>query len=262
MPVGPTAPTDVRAATPDLTIVSSARYDVQPDKRRVRVTIDLTLTQPPQGHDHQALLLRPCLPRCPAAGRGLKLTTAAAAPRSRSPTKTKSYTMLRLDLGAAPVQRQDRQVPTHVRPDRPGGGARPATCGSATRWCRSRSGPSRRTSTPGSSVTVVFPTGYDVKVEAGKIAAPTTDSDGRDDLPKRTARQAARFLRLSRGRPAGRLPRDHSQHRHPGHAGRGPGPRPGRTTRLVEAGRRPAAGGIARARASDRPGLARRTSSR
>ena len=35
---------EVRAATPDLTIVSDARYDVQPTKHRVRVTLTLTLT--------------------------------------------------------------------------------------------------------------------------------------------------------------------------------------------------------------------------
>ncbi|MGH2477481.1 MAG: hypothetical protein ACRDIL_19680, partial [Candidatus Limnocylindrales bacterium] len=44
IPVGPSAPPDVRAATPDLTIVGSARYDVQPTEQRIRVTVDLTLT--------------------------------------------------------------------------------------------------------------------------------------------------------------------------------------------------------------------------
>jgi hypothetical protein len=44
LPAGPVAPGEVRAATPDLTIVSTARYEVQPGDRRVRVTIDLTLT--------------------------------------------------------------------------------------------------------------------------------------------------------------------------------------------------------------------------
>ena len=40
----PARPPEVRAATPDLTIVRRARYDVQPDEQRVRVTVDLTLT--------------------------------------------------------------------------------------------------------------------------------------------------------------------------------------------------------------------------
>ena len=40
----PTASAEVRAATPDLTIVSDARYDVQPAQSRVRVTVTLRLT--------------------------------------------------------------------------------------------------------------------------------------------------------------------------------------------------------------------------
>ena len=75
---------------------------------------------------------------------------------------------------------------------------RPATCASATRSCRSRSGRSRREATPGSTVTVVFPKGFDVKVEAGKIAAPTTEEDGRTIFRTGKLAQAPRVLRLSR----------------------------------------------------------------
>ena len=37
----PPSTTVVYAATPDLTLVSNARYDVQPDDRRVAVTVDI-----------------------------------------------------------------------------------------------------------------------------------------------------------------------------------------------------------------------------
>ena len=40
----PTEAPDVRAATPGLTIVSTARYDVQPEAHRVHVTLNLQLT--------------------------------------------------------------------------------------------------------------------------------------------------------------------------------------------------------------------------
>ena len=40
----PTGTPEVRAATPDLTIVGNARYDVQPDAHRVRVTVDMVMT--------------------------------------------------------------------------------------------------------------------------------------------------------------------------------------------------------------------------
>ncbi|MBI3749417.1 MAG: hypothetical protein HY262_11320, partial [Chloroflexi bacterium] len=40
----PAAAAPVRAAAPDLTISSDARYDVQPAQQRVRVIVDLLLT--------------------------------------------------------------------------------------------------------------------------------------------------------------------------------------------------------------------------
>ena len=43
-PGSPVSLAPVRAATPDLTIVSDARYDVQPAQKRVRVTVSLHLT--------------------------------------------------------------------------------------------------------------------------------------------------------------------------------------------------------------------------
>jgi len=39
----PPAASEVRAATPDLTIVSNATYQVRPGDRLVRVTVDMTL---------------------------------------------------------------------------------------------------------------------------------------------------------------------------------------------------------------------------
>ena len=50
-------PADVRAATPSLTIVTNARYDVQPDQHRVLVTLDMVLAH--LKDTDQALLLRP-----------------------------------------------------------------------------------------------------------------------------------------------------------------------------------------------------------
>ena len=40
-PVGPTAPVEVRAAGANLDFTSDAQYTVQPEKRRVQVTVDL-----------------------------------------------------------------------------------------------------------------------------------------------------------------------------------------------------------------------------
>ena len=56
---------------------------------------------------------------------------------------------------------------------------RRATCGSATRSVSFPVWAFATDETPGSSVSVVFPSGYDVRLEAGDIPAPTVDDDGR-----------------------------------------------------------------------------------
>jgi hypothetical protein len=178
IPVGPTAPAAVRAATPDLTIVSSARYDVQPDKQRVHVTIDLTLSNRLKDtttrrfyFDHAFLDV---LPRAS----NLKLTTGGRAASVKVVTKTKSYTRLRLDLAGRLFSGKTAKYRLQFNVTDPGGAAtRDLRIGdslvSFPVWAFATA------STPGSSVTVVFPSGFDVKVEAGKIAAPTTDVTGR-----------------------------------------------------------------------------------
>ena len=40
----PAGAAEVRAAAPDLTIVTDATYEVQPEKHRVQVTVDMVLT--------------------------------------------------------------------------------------------------------------------------------------------------------------------------------------------------------------------------
>ena len=77
----PPSASEVRAATPDLTIVSNATYQVRPGDRLVRVTVDMTL----KNHLRDTAARRyffdtastwPCCREPPASG-----STAAAAPR-------------------------------------------------------------------------------------------------------------------------------------------------------------------------------------
>ena len=178
MPVGPTAPVEVHAATPDLTIVSSARYDVQPDKHRVRVTVDLTLhnrlrdtTTRRFYFDHAFLDV---LPRVS----NLKLTTAGKSASVRVVRKTKAYTRLQLNLASRLFSGKSVKYRLTFSITDPGGAAtRDLRIGdslvSFPVWAFATE------STPGSSVTVVFPAGYDVRVEAGKIPAGIADDTGR-----------------------------------------------------------------------------------
>ena len=96
-------------------------------------------------------------------------------------------------------------------------------------------------STPGSTVTVVFPAGFDVEVEAGEIPAPDHRGRRPDDLPERAGSQAPLefFAYLVADRPGAYTGR-HGQRRTVLRAP-GLGPRPGLAGRraLGEARQRP-----------------------
>ncbi len=172
-------PATVRAATPDLTIVAAARYDVQPSKSRVRVTLDLTLTNRLRDtttkryfFDHAFLAVLP-------GSSGYRLSWEGNGLPSVGVTRrTASFTLLRLnlaqDLGSGKSARYqlafDLKDPggTPTRDLRIGD-----TLVSFPVWAFGSD------ETSGSSVTVVFPQGYQVAVEAGRIPSPTTAGDGR-----------------------------------------------------------------------------------
>ncbi len=174
-----TAPRDVRAATPDLTIVSDAHYDVQPSQHRVRVTLDLTLTNRLHDtttkryfFDHAFLAVLPGATAYSATWAGSGRPTVSVARR------TASYTLLRLNLAKDLSSGKTARYRLRFDLRDPGGKAtRDLRIGdtlvSFPVWAFASD------STSGSSVTVVFPKGYQIAVEAGHIAAPTTLSDGR-----------------------------------------------------------------------------------
>jgi hypothetical protein len=167
------------AATPDLTIVSSARYDVQPSRHRVRVTVDLTLTNRLKDtvtkrffFDHAFLAVLP-------GSSGYALSwLGSGQPSVRVASSTKSHTLLRLNL--AQHLNSGKSASYRLTFDLRDPGGAPTrdlrvgdTLVSFPVWAFASD------STPGSSVTVVFPAGYDIQVEAGAIAAPTALGDGR-----------------------------------------------------------------------------------
>ncbi len=179
IPVGPTAPGSVRAATPDLTVVTAARYDVQPDEGRVRVTMDLTLRNRLKDtatkryfYDYVDLDV---LPRASS----FRLTTEGAGrPSVRITTEKKAYTRLRLDFGRKLYSGQTAIYRLTFYLKDPGGApTRDLRIGdslvSFPVWGFGSE------DTPGSTVTVVFPKGFEVEVESGAIPAPVPLDDGR-----------------------------------------------------------------------------------
>ncbi len=178
-PVGPTAPTEVLAATAPLTFTSDARYQVQPQNRRVRVTIDLRFTNPSKDTVTKRIYYDYARVQVMAGSSGFKVDwSGKGTPRVRVVQRHKQDTLLRIDFAQKLFSGKSAVYTLTFYLKDPGGAAtRDLRVGdslvSFPVWAFATKG------TPGSSVTVVFPTGFDVKAEAGKIPPPITDATGR-----------------------------------------------------------------------------------
>ena len=175
----PASVPEVRAAAPDLTVVSDAIYDVQPDRQRVRINLNLVLTN----HLKDTVTKRYYFDRALLAvlpgTSGFKLTwEGKGTPEVHVSKKTADYTLLRLDLGERLFSGKSATYKLRFDLVDPGGEpTRDVRIGdslvSFPVWAFATDG------TPGSSVKVRFPAGFEVGVEAGDIPEPATAADGR-----------------------------------------------------------------------------------
>ena len=140
----PTGVAEVRAATPDLTIVSDARYDVQPNQSRVRVTVTLRLTNHLKDTATKRYYFDQAFLAVLPGASGMRLT-GAGSPGVSVSRRTANATILRLKLGARLFSGQVRHLHPAIRPCRSAAARRPVTCASGRRSCPSRSGRSPRT---------------------------------------------------------------------------------------------------------------------
>lgn len=172
----------VRAAAPDLTIVGNARYDVEPAAKRVRVTVDLVMTNHLRDTKTKRYYFdRAFLSVLPGAS-GYKLTSpGASSARAVVSKKTSTYTLLQLNLGRRIYSGKTntyRLVFDLV--DAGGAASRDVRVGTSLVsfpvWAFATD------STPGSTVKVTFPAGYQVAVDAGEIPPPETAADGTTTL--------------------------------------------------------------------------------
>ena len=177
--LSPVAAPEVRAATPDLTIVTNARYDVLPDAYRVRVTLDMVLvnhladTRTKRFYFDQALLHV-----LPGASAAKASWSGSGTPRVVISKRTAEYAEVRLDLAQRLYSGRSasyRLVFDLV--DKGGAATREVRVGSSLVsfpvWAYATD------DTPGSTVRVVFPAGYRVDVASGDIPPATTDAAGR-----------------------------------------------------------------------------------
>lgn len=175
--VAPPAAGEVRAASPDLTLVGDARYDVQPQNRRVRVTFDLVATNHLQDTATQRFYYDQTFLQVQAGTTGFALTSATGSPSVRVTKRTADYTNIRLTFGQRIFS--GKSASFRLRFDLPDPGGR---AGRDVRVGRSLvSFPAwgfGSSSTPGGSVTVMFPSGYTIEVFGGAFSAPATGPGG------------------------------------------------------------------------------------
>jgi hypothetical protein len=184
---------EVAAATPDLTLVGNAHYLVQPTHSRVRVVVDLRATNHLRDtqvrryyFDHAFLAVLP-------GTRAFRLTADAGSPTVGVQQQTRDYTLLRLNFGRRLFS--GRSASFELRFDLPDPGGAPtrdvrvgASLVSFPVWAFASP------STSGAAVSVVFPKGYSVTVEAGSLPSPTVDATGRTILKATGIGNPARFF--------------------------------------------------------------------
>ncbi len=175
----PAGVAEVRAATPNLTIVSTARYDVQPDAHRVRVTVDMTVTNRLSDtatkryyFDHAFLSVLPDATALKASW------TGSGTPRARVSKRTTAYTLVQVDFAQRLYSRKTAAIRlVFDLVDKGGVAGRTVRIGpslvSFPVWAYATD------STPGSTVRVVFPAGYSVEVQPDVVPSPKTDPSGK-----------------------------------------------------------------------------------
>ena len=177
----PGAPRLVAAADapPGLTIVGDTTYDVLPEEGRIRVTVVLTATNNLKDTKTKRFFFRVAYLTVLPNSDGYQLTAASGKPKVSVSSSTDTYVNLKLDFGANLAAGKSTKLTLAYDIVDPGGAPDRAvrvsrSLVSFSAWAVA--GPS----SPGGSVTVRFPTGYDVLVRRGPLNGPAKDPTGYD----------------------------------------------------------------------------------
>jgi hypothetical protein len=176
--LAPPAAPPARGAAPELQLTAAARYDVQPERARVHVTLDTTITNTHRDrgtartyYDTISLAVLPGTANFTVSSPGV---TAGVSIRSATAT----YTLLTIRLGRRLFA--GRHTPLRLQfdlPDKGGTALRDVRVGTSLVtfpvWAFGTE------DTPGSSVTVAFPPGYNVQQQVGTMREAGEASDGR-----------------------------------------------------------------------------------
>ena len=178
LPAGsPLAAPIAAAASSGLTVTADARYVVDPGKHRVHVTVGLAATNHrTDTKTHRFFFDRTFLAVQPATT-GYRVASAGAKPSVHVSRRTATYVLLEVDFGAHLAAGASRTFSLSFDLSDPGGApTRTTRIGSSLVsfgvWGFGNAG------TPGGSVSVVFPPGFSISVDAPEFSAPTSDAAG------------------------------------------------------------------------------------
>ena len=173
------APAPVAAASPGLTITSVATYDVIPDEGRVAVTARLTAINHLKNTITRQYYFRTASLTVQPGTSDFRLTASRGAPTATVRQATDTFTSLKLDFGTnLAAGRSTTMTLTFNIRDAGGESDRPIRISPSLvtfgAWAFATP------DTPGSSVAVQFPSGYQVTVGRGPLTGPVPDEAGHD----------------------------------------------------------------------------------
>ena len=179
--LAPIGAASVAAAGNQLTLVGAATYDVQPEHRRVHITVDLTATNRAKGtlttgyvYDRVNLSVLPGTSGFRATDGGTRVGVSVLS-HAASATLLSIHLAKRLASGKSASIRLSFELPDPGKP-----ASRPVRIGPSIAafpvWAYGSRG------TPGSSVTVRFPAGFKVSSATGRLGKPSTAADGTTTL--------------------------------------------------------------------------------
>jgi hypothetical protein len=173
----PLTASTVAAAGSGLELKADARYTVDPPKHAVHVAVAIAVAnRRSDTKTHRYYFDRTFLAVQPGTS-GFKVSSPGTKPSVRVSKKTKTYTLLQIDFGKKLSSGQSRTLAlTFDIPDPGGAATRTTRIGTSlvsfAAWGFGAAG------TPGGSVTVQFPAGFSVEVDAAGLKGPTTGVGG------------------------------------------------------------------------------------
>ncbi|HEX7223584.1 MAG TPA: hypothetical protein VF231_10045, partial [Candidatus Limnocylindrales bacterium] len=177
-PFVPAGEPAARAATPNLTLTSETRYDVDPEAKVVHVSVALTATNRLTDTKTREYYFDRAFLAVQPGTTNFKISARSGSPSVTVQSAKADHTLLRIDFGRRLPAGSNRTFQlTFDIPDPGGAPTRETRIGASLVSFGAWAFASEETS--GGSVTVVFPPGFDVDAQSEGLGEPTVDADGR-----------------------------------------------------------------------------------